>query len=125
MGLIDEQEEKRAGLGNHERDRLTGFGTQTDASMPASAEEIQNMRIQRIINRLDYHAPSRTQIPRYQAIRDAAKAFVTTIVRNTPAFCDADGAAQPAERVGRSSLHEYRFSWNIGLGGIYERKSIS
>jgi hypothetical protein len=51
------------------------------------------MKLRRVMNRLDYHAPNRTQIPRYQAIRDAAKAFVTVLVRNTPAFSDDAEAA--------------------------------
>jgi hypothetical protein len=44
--------------------------------------------LKHVFERLDYHAPSSAQIPKYQAIRDAAKAFATVIVRNCPGGTD-------------------------------------
>lgn len=39
-----------------------------------------------------YHAPSPDQIPRYQAIRDAAKGLAAIILQNTPASADQTAA---------------------------------
>lgn len=39
-----------------------------------------------------YHRPSEEQIPKYQAIRDAAKNLATVIAANTPASADQTAA---------------------------------
>jgi len=63
---------------------------------PHNPIDDQNDAIRRISNRLDYYAPRPDQIIRHQAIRDAAKAFVTVIVRNTVHHSDDSRAAQQA-----------------------------
>lgn len=35
-----------------------------------------------------YHAPTADQIPKYEAIRSAAKQFATVLLENTPAGAD-------------------------------------
>ena len=37
-----------------------------------------------------YHAPSKEQLPKYEAIRNAAKEFATVILANTPEGADQD-----------------------------------
>jgi hypothetical protein len=39
-------------------------------------------------NWFSYHAPTPEQLPKYQAIREAAKAFAEVIVANTPSSAD-------------------------------------
>jgi hypothetical protein len=65
---------------------------------PASNLEVQNARIERAARRLDYHPPTEAQKVRYQALRDAAKAFVTVIIRNCPEYSqDVDNAVSIVE----------------------------
>jgi hypothetical protein len=45
-------------------------------------------------NWFTYHAPSPDQLPKYQAIRDAARAFADVIVANTPASADQTAAVR-------------------------------
>jgi hypothetical protein len=43
-------------------------------------------------NWFTYHSPTPEQLPKYQAIREAAKAFATVIVDNTPSSADQTAA---------------------------------
>lgn len=43
-------------------------------------------------NLFDYHAPNADQLPRYQAVRAAAKAFAQVIVDNTKESADQTAA---------------------------------
>lgn len=43
-------------------------------------------------NWFTYHSPSPDQLPKYQAIREAAKSFATAIVNNTPSSADQTAA---------------------------------
>ena len=60
----------------------------TMAVRPMSTEEIAEQHIRKAHDRLDYHAPSRDQLPRFQNLRDAAKNFATVVIRNCPQFSD-------------------------------------
>ena len=62
------------------------YSPECDQTRPASELEMQNIRIERAVRRLDYHPPTEAQRVRYQALRDAAKAFVTVIIRNCPQY---------------------------------------
>lgn len=66
---------------------------------PPTAIELQNMRVDRILRRLDYHPPNEFTIPKYQALRDAAKSFVTTMVRNCPESADTESAITMVEHA--------------------------
>lgn len=47
------------------------------------------------LNRIfDYHAPTAEQLPRYKAVREAAKAFATVVVANTPESADQTAAVR-------------------------------
>lgn len=61
---------------------------QAGLNAPSNREEHQAQQLKRVMNRLDYHSPTPEQMLRYQAIRDAAKAFATVVVRNCPLFSD-------------------------------------
>lgn len=52
--------------------------------MPKTNDQLQNW--------FTYHAPSEEQIPKYQAIRQAALALAETIVDNTPESADQSDA---------------------------------
>lgn len=43
-------------------------------------------------NLFDYHAPTEDQLPRYQSVRAAAKAFAQVIVENTKESADQTAA---------------------------------
>jgi hypothetical protein len=45
-----------------------------------------------IENWFSYHAPDAEQLPKYEAIRDAAKVFAQVIVDNTPSSADQSAA---------------------------------
>lgn len=45
-------------------------------------------------NWFTYHSPTDDQLPKYQAIRDAAKALASTIVANTPSSADQTAAVR-------------------------------
>lgn len=47
-------------------------------------EQYQLRRLEQALDRLRYSKPRPDQVPKYQALRDAAAAFATVIVRNTP-----------------------------------------
>lgn len=46
----------------------------------------------KIDDAFSYHAPTPDQIPKYEAIRAAAKAFATVVVANTPQSPDQSAA---------------------------------
>jgi hypothetical protein len=45
-------------------------------------------------NWFTYHAPTAEQLPKYVAIRDAAKAFAEVVVANTPPSADQTAAVR-------------------------------
>lgn len=51
---------------------------------PITPEQINNI--------FSYHAPREDQIPRYTAIREAARAFAYVLINNTPACADQSAA---------------------------------
>lgn len=46
-----------------------------------------------------YHAPEETDVPRYEAIREAAKRFAKVIVANTPPCADQSDAIRKLREV--------------------------
>lgn len=50
------------------------------------------MNIPQLENWFTYHAPTPEQLPKYEAIRDAAFAFAKVIAANTPASADQSAA---------------------------------
>jgi hypothetical protein len=51
---------------------------------PMGPNEIQEMYLAEVLRRLDYHPPTTVTLPKFRAIRDAAKAFIVVLVRNCP-----------------------------------------
>lgn len=60
-----------------------------------------------------YHAPTTDQIPKYQAIRDAAKAFALVLIANTPASADQTAAVRLLRQAVTTANQA------IALGGKY------
>jgi hypothetical protein len=54
--------------------------------MTISAQDLENW--------FTYHSPTDEQLPKYQAIRNAAKALASTIVANTPPSADQTAAVR-------------------------------
>lgn len=54
---------------------------------PLTPEQIENLN-----NWFVYHAPTAEQIPRYERIREAAKAFARVLMENTPESADQTAA---------------------------------
>src|SRR6185312_8317247 len=66
-------------------------------AIPATNTDIENHRISQIQERLKYHAPNHGQLARYQALRDAALAFSTALVRNVPSSQELNRALRLIE----------------------------
>jgi len=45
-------------------------------------------------NWFTYHSPTQDQLPKYQAIREAGKAFAEVVVANTPPSADQTAAVR-------------------------------
>ena len=45
-------------------------------------------------NWFTYHSPTAEQLPKYQAVRDAAKVFAKVVVDNTPSSADQTAAVR-------------------------------
>jgi len=98
---MDEQEMKRRAQYDYEHrhdNDLTGCTMQASPMQPTNQSEIesQNEILVNLLHRFDYHAPNALQIPKYQNLRDAAKAFATVIVRNAPTYYPETQAALQA-----------------------------
>lgn len=59
----------------------------------------QEYRLNRLKDRIRYHAPGIEQVRRYQNLRDGALAFATVIVRNAPDNRDCNEALNLLEMV--------------------------
>ena len=73
-----------------------GLADQARCSAP-SITDSSEYRLNRLKDRFQYHAPSPDQRRRYQNLRDAALAFATVIVRNTPDNGDTVNALNALE----------------------------
>ena len=54
--------------------------------MPVTKANLENWFV--------YHSPTPEQLPKYQAIREAALAFATVVVENTPPSADQTAAVR-------------------------------
>lgn len=103
---MDEQEMKRRAQYDyehrHDNDlqgaQTSGFYANAVPMEPVCQNELQaqNDIIANIMPRFDYHGPNSIQIPKYQNLRDAAKAFATVIVRNCPVYAQETQSALQA-----------------------------
>jgi hypothetical protein len=82
------------------QNQCSGMGGSVSPEMQAQYKHGLNERaLDRIANRIRYHAPRTEQLAKYQALRDGALAFATVLIRNCPDNQDREGALQILEHA--------------------------